>query len=255
MWRIITLLGYYFCYQFLPVVIYKLYCLLVSDDRWTDILSEGLTIEESIGLTWVGMVAYIVHLLYAKYIHLSRFELHKSRKALFPSVMLALSLIGPVSFLTEWLQLTDYQADYFAAVAGSPLGIILMIALGPLLEELLFRGAILGGLLPLFKSPWPSIIISALLFGVIHLNPAQILPGVLFGIMLGWLFVRTGSLWPGLFAHIGNNALAVVGIYFFPEQANHLIEWLGVIAMWIIVLLSFIIGFMMVRFINNLYKD
>ena len=60
------------------------------------------------------------------------------------------------------------------------------------------------------RRPWIAIVVSALIFGVIHLNPVQTVFGFLYGLLLGWLAWRTGSLLPGIFAHMANNATVML---------------------------------------------
>jgi len=76
----------------------------------------------------------------------------------------------------------------------------------PLFEELLFRGALLGWL----AKHWPqsgAIAASAGLFALMHGFPIVMPYAFLFGLVAGWLRVRSGSTLPGLFAHALNNAL------------------------------------------------
>lgn len=77
----------------------------------------------------------------------------------------------------------------------------------PLSEEPLFRGLILGGFILRYGAP-KAIAYSALMFALVHLNPWQFPIGLLAGLLLGWLTVRTGSLWPAVFAHVLNNLSA-----------------------------------------------
>jgi membrane protease YdiL (CAAX protease family) len=77
----------------------------------------------------------------------------------------------------------------------------------PLTEEPLFRGLILGGF-ALRYGPRKGIIYTALFFALVHLNPWQFPTGLLMGAFLGWLTLRTGSLWPVVFAHFLNNLAA-----------------------------------------------
>ena len=65
-----------------------------------------------------------------------------------------------------------------------------------------------------------AILISALLFGVFHINPAQILPAFLIGILLAWTYYKTGSLIPCILMHILNNSLAVYLSIKYPEAEN-----------------------------------
>jgi len=74
----------------------------------------------------------------------------------------------------------------------------------PLAEEPLFRGLILGGFVRRYGAG-KAILYSALLFGFIHMNPWQFPGAALSGLLLGWLTLRTGSLWPAVAAHFLNN--------------------------------------------------
>lgn len=74
-------------------------------------------------------------------------------------------------------------------------------------EEFLFRGAILTNLLPFGRSN--AILMSALLFSLMHQNPSQFFYAFVAGIVLGVLYERTGSIWPGTVLHICNNFVSV----------------------------------------------
>ncbi len=90
----------------------------------------------------------------------------------------------------------------------------------PLTEEPLFRGLILGGFVLRYGAP-RAIAYSALLFALIHLNPWQFPTGLLMGAFLGWLTLRTGSLWPAVFAHFLNNAsVTLARAYRIPYLAD-----------------------------------
>ena len=70
-------------------------------------------------------------------------------------------------------------------------------------EEFLFRGAILSNCLPFGKGK--AILISALLFSLMHRNPAQILYTFVAGILLGIIYVKTKSIWNCVILHTVNN--------------------------------------------------
>ena len=78
--------------------------------------------------------------------------------------------------------------------------IVLLGIVAPLTEEFLFRGVILNGFLKNY-SVQKAVIVSALLFGLIHLNPWQFLSGFAGGIYLGWLYYRTENLLTCIFVH------------------------------------------------------
>ena len=74
-------------------------------------------------------------------------------------------------------------------------------------EEILFRGAILSALKPYGKTP--SIIISAILFGLMHQNAEQLLYTTVAGILLAWVVYETGSIWCSILIHFFNNFIGV----------------------------------------------
>ena len=83
----------------------------------------------------------------------------------------------------------------------------------PLSEELLFRGFALRGLLGSI-GPGPAVVASSLVFAALHLEPGSMIPIFFTGLFLGWLYVRTGSLWPCIAAHAGQNTLALLATRF-----------------------------------------
>lgn len=89
--------------------------------------------------------------------------------------------------------------------------------MAPLLEEILFRGIILDGYLKNY-SPAKSIIISALLFAVIHGNIAQGIGAFVMGIVVGILYWRTQSLLLCIGLHFVNNFTATLFIVLDPES-------------------------------------
>jgi membrane protease YdiL (CAAX protease family) len=79
------------------------------------------------------------------------------------------------------------------------------------LEELFFRGILLKGLLRNYR-PAVAIGQSALLFGLMHMSPAQSIATALMGTVLGWLYYRTRSLGLCIGLHMLNNMLAFAGM-------------------------------------------
>ncbi len=75
-------------------------------------------------------------------------------------------------------------------------------------EEMVFRGYILGALRP--HGDKLAVIISALLFGLIHGNILQVPFAAILGMVLGWLVVQTNSIWPAVALHGANNLFSVV---------------------------------------------
>jgi membrane protease YdiL (CAAX protease family) len=69
-----------------------------------------------------------------------------------------------------------------------------------------------------------AIALSALLFSVGHLNPAQMPHAFLIGLLLGWMYWRTGSILPGMAYHCANNSVAYVLYNVYPNPDIKLID-------------------------------
>lgn len=79
----------------------------------------------------------------------------------------------------------------------------------PLLEELLHRGVVYGRLRRMMAM-WPAIIVSALVFAVLHFNIVQFTYAFLLGIVLAIFVEKTGHIYPAVVAHIIANGIAVI---------------------------------------------
>jgi sodium transport system permease protein len=93
--------------------------------------------------------------------------------------------------------------------AGALLPRLLGLALWPALtEELVFRGALARGLA---RYSWPiGVVLSTIVFAAYHLSIAQMLGVLPIGLALGVLAVRSGSVLPGMLAHLINNVIALL---------------------------------------------
>ncbi len=80
----------------------------------------------------------------------------------------------------------------------------------PFFEEWLCRGMVLRGLLGNKMKPVWAIVISALFFALIHLNPWQAVPAFIFGCLFGYVYYKTGSLRLTMLMHFTNNTLSLV---------------------------------------------
>jgi uncharacterized protein len=82
---------------------------------------------------------------------------------------------------------------------------LVFVLIAPLLEELIFRGVILDGLLRRY-SPLTSILVSSVIFGLAHLNPWQFVTGFVLGCFMGWVYLRSGSLAGCVLIHMSANS-------------------------------------------------
>ena len=91
---------------------------------------------------------------------------------------------------------------------------LLMIALLPAIgEELLFRGRLQRLLKEWLKNIHVAIFISAFLFSALHMQFYGFLPRMFLGVLFGYLFYWSGSLWVPVCAHFINNGAAVIVAY------------------------------------------
>lgn len=143
------------------------------------------------------------------------------------SALFAIGAIIPITWAQEFIPETlrqDIIGDTLVEMLKSREGYFIICVLAPLAEEIIFRGAIIRVLAKWWKekgksnvsSEWYAIIISSILFAAVHANPAQIPAALVFGIFLGWLFVKTGSIFPGTIVHWINNSFAYVTLNLFP---------------------------------------
>ena len=138
-----------------------------------------------------------------------------------PLIVLLLALVlGFASFtaidiLAIPFQLSDNMAPFFNAMVKSFWGFLAIAIVGPVMEEIMMRRIILNEIAQATGKKWWGILISALLFSLIHGNPIQIFFALPAGILLGWLYCKTGRLIVPICVHIMNNTFS-----FFAMRAG-----------------------------------
>lgn len=90
------------------------------------------------------------------------------------------------------------------------------IVIGPIIEEILFRGIILNGLAKRYSNKM-AIITSSLIFGLVHFNVYQLCMAFLFGIFLALLYLKTHSIVLCIFAHVFHNIYTTFTLLFLPK--------------------------------------
>jgi len=92
------------------------------------------------------------------------------------------------------------------------------VVIAPVTEELFFRGLLLGTLVRHIRRLWPAVVISGAAFGLIHIaQPQSVLPLVTMVVVLGYLRLRCGSLWPCIVLHALFNARTMIAALLAPE--------------------------------------
>ncbi|MBM3956803.1 MAG: CPBP family intramembrane metalloprotease, partial [Gemmatimonadetes bacterium] len=109
----------------------------------------------------------------------------------------------------EWLHLPDSAGRLTAQFGRNTAGLLIVVVVwGPLGEEVFFRGFLLPGIAGRLGAP-AAVVISSALFAGFHVDPGAFAPTLLLGAALAWIYLRTGSIWPGVVAHGAQNALAL----------------------------------------------
>ena len=116
-------------------------------------------------------------------------------------------------FTTRVIPINGFWEEIFNSAFGSGFstwkGILAVAIIAPIVEETIFRGMILKGFLKHY-SVTKSVILSALLFGLIHMNPWQFVTAFAAGIVLGWWYVKTDSIIATIFGHALNNGMIYI---------------------------------------------
>ena len=179
---------------------------------WTLLLGNSgiMGTEFMIGTLMVSNVLGLIVFLVTKWAEVSRNWIRKRPwMVLFWAALASVGCIVPSMWLQEVMpELPNLAQEGLEELMGNRLGYIVVGLLAPLVEEVVFRGAILRVLLKWNQNHWLCIAISAALFGLSHFNPAQTPHAFLAGLLLGWMYYRTGSIVPGVVVHWVNNSVA-----------------------------------------------
>jgi sodium transport system permease protein len=99
--------------------------------------------------------------------------------------------------------------------------LVLYVAVLPAIcEELAFRGMLLSGLRRKFR-PASLVLGIGIIFGLFHMTLYRIAPTAALGMVLTAIALMTGSVFPGMLLHAGNNAIGVLGGTWFSMEALH----------------------------------
>ena len=129
-------------------------------------------------------------------------------------------------------------AQYFTSL-------LIIAALPAIFEETLFRGALQNLLTRWMKSPWPSILVTSILFSAIHMSWYGFIPRFALGVVLGILFHYGQSIWLNILAHFMNNAIVVTMLFVTTRQGKkvdvsaeeHFPVWVAGLALVLVVAL------------------
>ncbi len=194
---------------------------------WQALLQDSLHMTTKMTVTYMALSSLFTLLLFGRlrWSPVSRVWLASHPWGTLTWVaLLSLGTILPSEWMVEKFQLSlpGTTEQLFEGIMKEPAGYLAIGILGPVAEEMVFRGAVLRSLLKTFptKAHWWPILISALLFGAVHMNMAQFVHALPIGLLLGWMYYRTGSIIPGLLFHWVNNTIAYIMFNFMPQMGD-----------------------------------
>lgn len=124
----------------------------------------------------------------------------------------------PAAFsdVEAWMKSSEDKAAKFteALTKGTSVGdlifnLFVVAFMAALSEEIFFRGLFQKITIECFKNKHVGVWIVAIIFSAFHMQFYGFVPRMIMGAYLGYLFLWTGSLWPGILAHFLNNGMAV----------------------------------------------
>ena len=202
----------------------QLFYRLMSDKETASLSANQMIISMT-----ASSIVVIALFLYLHWAEVSRSYVRSRPWAtLFWCALAAVGAIIPSECVQELMPpLPNIVEEEFDVILQNRWGYFAIGLFAPVCEELVFRGAILRALLRWTPRHWLAIVISALLFALIHANPAQMPHAFLIGLLLGWLYYRTDSIVPGIVYHWVNNSIAYVVYNFYPDPQMKLLDLFG----------------------------
>lgn len=168
----------------------------------------------------------------------------------FFGIVAAIAGIFVLDIAEEMMDLPNLMEDTFTNMSNSIVGALCIGVVGPIIEEFIFREGVEGYMLRNGVNKWVAIIGSALAFGIIHLNPAQVPFAAAMGIILGILYYKSGNIVLTSILHILNNSVAVWQMYSMGESAKDfsLTEALGTSTICCVIIGSWLCVFLLMEF-------
>ena len=154
------------------------------------------------------------------------------------TLFLSVALNNIIS-MSPLVQMSEAYQDASEAFYGTSIWIELLVSalIAPVLEELVHRGVVYGRLRRMMGL-WPAVLVSALIFAILHFNIVQFIYAFLLGIVFALFVEKSGKLYPAIVAHIAANTLAVI-----RTETNILVGTVnGSVSAWLISIGCLLIG-------------
>lgn len=131
-------------------------------------------------------------------------------------------------------------------------GFITVCILAPILEEILFRGILLRGMLHQGINPAIAIVLSSFLFGMAHMNPWQFIGAGILGAIFAYVYYRTKSLWICIFLHSLNNTISFILMLKFQSMDENITDPNDLLSIFVCLAIAILIGFSIYKLTPNI---
>ncbi len=155
--------------------------------------------------------------------------------------------------LEDWMRRSEDNANGLVEWILSftdPVSILInifMVALLPAIgEELIFRSVLIRLFKSVFRNIHVAVWVSAIIFSAFHMQFYGFLPRMFLGLVFGYLFIWTGSVWVPILAHFLNNGMVLLGQYLYNSGVfNQDPSEIGKTDSWVWLILSIIATFIL----------
>ena len=139
-------------------------------------------------------------------------------------------------------QLANDTTEKFMTEGSLFSGLLIVAALAAISEELLFRSVIQKAFVKICKNAHVGIILTAIVFSAFHGDFFGFVPRFILGLMLGYMFYLSGSIFPSMLMHFVNNGTIVMLYYLNKKEVINVdIETFGLTDNWLVIALSLIV--------------
>jgi len=210
----------------------------------------------------VGITFWIVYSIRKRKTNIKTFHFKINNKRTIPLVIVAMialyfGIIGPIISL---IPVPEFLKQIFIDLAKQTnvFSFISMVIVAPIFEELIFRGIMLDGLLKKY-SPKKSILISSILFGLVHLNPWQFIGALIIGVFIGWVYYHSKSISLAIIIHAANNLRGYIEMRLTDYDSSSMSETLvdsygGILNFVLVITISLLVIATCVYYLNNEFK-
>lgn len=253
-----------------------------SFEKMGDVLMKSMLDPKNVGLARLSQVLgslcllFIPSMLYSLVVHgknpfwlgFNKYITPKQILVGFGIIFFANLAAGPVADFSKYVianfpgldafakKLEDSYNEQVLALSNLTswpeyvMAIFIMAFFPALFEEIFFRGALQNLFQKWWKNPLAAILVSSVIFSIIHFSIYLFLTRLILGFVLGYMFYQTKNIWVNVWAHFLNNAFAVTQLFILSRQKQKLdldkIEpgvswWVGLIALALVIALFIIL--------------